>query len=423
MTKRPIDDSVRDDFKFFRSNPGVTYVNSGTTALKLDSVMETMLDVYQNRQTNRGGASAAGANDIVADINATFEHVAQHMNAPVDDILLTTGTTNGINTIARRIILELEDGDEIFVGEMEHSANIMPWFKIAKELGRKINFRWYPLTEKFEIDYEKLSTMITDKTKFICFAHVFNTVGTKNDAAKVREAVGPNVKLFVDGAQGISHAKIDVKEGDIDYYVFGAHKAFGPYGTGFAYVKNLMEMEEPFTYGGGTDLIYKKEEGGLNVRYHKTRSKFMAGSYDAPGICAFKRVLEYIDEFGVENIEEHAAQLKLYAEEQMKEKLPNCRIINEGLHSPNLFFEVKGVAGEDVGAYLSKNNIAVRAGAVCVKITNGSYQIHKSVRASFHIYNNKQDVDTLIQALVDGGNFIDELFCGDEQGGCKDSFK
>ncbi len=406
MANRIIDESVKSDFKFLRDNPEITYLNSSSTSLKLDAMVEKLADVYMNRETTLGRSTVETGDVNKNEVEEAFRTVAKHMNAPSEDIVLTYGTTYGINRIAFKVINKLNDGDEIILGTMEHAANIITWQKVAKELNKDIKFVWYPITPEFEVDYEKLKELINPRTKLIAVAHVFNTVGTKNDMVKVREAVGKDVEIFVDGAQAISHTKIDVTKGDVDYYVFGGHKGFAPYGVGFAYVKNLYDMEEPFQYGGGMDQSYSENE----VIYKTGKAKYLAGTMDVPGVLAFKVALDYIESFGIEQIEEYNESLKAYAEERIINELPNIRIINKGLKSPNLFFEVKGTAGEDVGYYLGQKNISLRTGAACVRITNGSYEPYKAIRASFHIYNNKKDVDTLIEALKAGGDFLDALF-------------
>ncbi len=407
MAKRIIDESVKNDFKFLRDNPNLTYLNSSSTSLKLDAMIEKFTDVYMNRETTLGRSTVETGDMNKNEVEEAFRSVAKHINAPSEDVVLTYGTTYGINRIAFKIINSLNDGDEIILGTMEHAANIITWKKIAAELKKDIKFVWYPITPKFEIDYDKLKEIVNEKTKVIAVAHVYNTVGTKNDMNKLREAVGEEVKIFVDGAQAISHARIDVTEGDIDYYVFGGHKGFAPYGVGFAYIKDLYNvMDEPLQYGGGMDQNYSEDE----VIYKTGKAKYLAGTMDVPGVLAFKVALDYIESFGIEEIAEYNESLKDYAEKRILNELPNIRIINEGLKSPNLFFEVKGTAGEDVGYYLGQKNISLRTGAACVRITNGSYEPYKAIRASFHIYNTKKDVDTLIDALKDGGDFLDALF-------------
>ncbi len=402
--KRIIDETIRKDFKFLSENKDRVYLNSSSTSLTLDSVVDKLVEVYQKRETTIARTSTEDGINNQKEVEATFKAVAKHMNAPSEDILVTYGTTYAINRIAFKIISELNDGDEILVGKMEHSANYLTWRKIAEQLNKDIKFIWYPMKE-WEVDYEELKSIITDRTKVIAVAHVYNTVGTKNDLERIREAVGNDVTIFVDGAQAIGHTRIDVTKGNIDYYVFGSHKAFGSFGIGFAYIKNLYSLKEPLQFGGGMDIDYNEKE----IVYREGKSKFLAGTQDAPGIISFKVAIDYIDSIGIDEIEKYNESLKEYAEEKLS-SIDKVRIINKGVKSPNLFFEVEGVAGEDVAYHLGERNISVRSGAACVRITNGKYEPYKAVRASFHIYNTKEEVDKLYEGIKSGGDFLGALF-------------
>ncbi|BDU67809.1 MAG: cysteine desulfurase [Candidatus Tyloplasma litorale] len=404
MNKRKIDASIKKDFPFLQNNKETIFLNSSSSSLKLGIVINKMLEMYSKNESLVFRTTSMNTKDNLEILSETFNVVSNHINAPIEDVILTYGTTYSINRIAFKLINSLNDGDEIILGKMEHSANILTWKKIAKELNKKIVFKWYNL-KNWEIDYLNLKELITDKTKIIAVAHVFNTVGTKNDLKKIREIIGNKVKLFVDGAQAIGHIPINVQEADVDYYVFGAHKCFGSFGIGFAYIKNLQSIEEPFQYGGGTDQNYSEDE----VIYKTNKFKFLAGTIDLPGAYAFKYAIEYIESFGMEQIEEYNNSLKAYAEKKIG-SLKKVNIINKNVKSSNLFFEIKGVSGEDVGYHLSKDNILLRTGSSCVKITYGDYQPYKAIRASFHIYNNKEDIDKLYESLKNGGDFLEALF-------------
>lgn len=402
--KRVIDETIRNDFKFLRERKDIVYLNSSSTSLTLDSVVDKIVEVYQTRETTLARTSSEDGMINQRAVEDTFRTVAKHMNAPSQDILLTYGTTYAINRIAFKIINSLEDGDEILVGKMEHSANYLTWRKIAEELNKDIKFVWYPMNG-WEVDYDKLKDVITDRTKVMAVAHVYNTVGAKNDLAKIRQALGNDIILFADGAQAIGHTRIDIERDGVDYYVFGAHKAFGSYGIGFAYIKDLYSLKDPLQFGGGMDIDYNEEE----IVYRDGKSKFLAGTQDVPGVIAFKEAIDYIDSIGIDEIEKYNESLKLYAEEKLSQ-IDKVKIINKGLKSPNLFFEVEGVAGEDVAYHLGQQNISVRSGAACVRITNGAYEPYKAIRASFHIYNTKEEVDKLYEGIKSGGDFLGALF-------------
>jgi|GEM_PF-2971334 len=235
-------------------------------------------------------------------------------------------------------------------------------------------------------------------------AHIYNTTGQVNDIKKVKELIGDKVILFVDAAQSISHVKIDVKEMGCDYLAFSAHKAFGPLSLGFIYIKDIKNAK-PFNVGGGMNYDYSKD----TYIPKEGRLMFQAGTQDVPGIIAFGKSLDFINSYGIQNIKDHNYALKEYAEKLIS-KLPNIKIINKGIKSSILFFEVENVAAEDVAYHLSQDNIIVRAGTCCVKIKNDLYEQYKSVRASFHFYNTKEDINKLYNSLKSGGDFLDKLF-------------
>lgn len=404
MNKREIK-YIKQDYKILRENDNLTYLNSAATTLKPDFVIDTLNEMYLRGDTTfEKSIIKTGPEGNVEMFINTIERVAKHINASKSDVVATYGTTDFINKIARQTISEMSDGDEIILGKLEHSANTLPWIYIAKELNKKINFKWYELKD-WKIDLDHLETIVSEKTKLISIAHIYNTTGAKNDIEKLRTILGSKVKIVVDGAQAIGHTKIDVKLYDIDYYVFGAHKAFGPHALGFAYVKNLDNLKNPWNYGGGNNISYDENK----IVYKEGRSKFMTGTRDVPGVVAFSTAISYIESFGMEEIEKYNQELKKYAEERLS-NIKGVRIMNKGVKSSILFFEVSDIAGEDVAYQLSKDGIVLRSGSSCVKWENDYYKQYKSLRASFHIYNTKEDIDKLYNSLVNGGDFLDALF-------------
>lgn len=397
-------ENVREQYKYLRENKDIVFLNSSATSLKPDVFVEKLAKVYSNNETTYGKSHLTSENDKIEQFELTIKKVANHINANEDNVIPTYGTTDFINKVAHSLISKLEDGDEIILGKLEHAANILPWTMMIKEQKKDITVKWYELKD-WVIDYDKLAKLVTNKTKLISVAHIFNTTSAKNDLEKIRLAVGNDVTIIVDGAQAIGHTKIDVTKGDIDYYIFGTHKAFGPHSLGFAYVKNLENIESPWTYGGGSNITYDED----SVVWKENKDKFISGTRDVPGIIAFGTSIDYIESFGVEDIERYNNELKDYAEEKIG-SLDNVRIINKGVKGSNLFFEVKGVAGEDVGYHLGLRNIVVRTGTNCVKMTYGDYETYKSIRVSFHIYNTKDDVNRLYEEIKSGGDFLDSLF-------------
>lgn len=403
MNKREIKD-IKYDFKYLKDNKDLVYLNSSSTSLKPDIFVKKLSDIYSNHVTSFGKSAHSKDLDIMSIYIYSLNKIARHINSEYENILPTYGTTDFINKVARKIITSLNNGDEIILGKFEHAANILPWVNICKEQGKNIIFKWYKIKD-WKIDFDHLKSLVTDKTKVLSIAHVFNTSGSINDISMVRKAIGKDVILVVDGAQAIGHIPINVKDGDTDYYIFSAHKAFGQHGLGFSYVKNLESIEEPWTYGGGNNLDYSE----TTVEYKKGKNKYIVGTRDVPGVIAFGTCIDYIESFGIENIYDYNKSLKKYAEKRLL-TLSNVKILNPGVDSSNIFFEIDGVAGEDVGYHLSMNGIILRTGTNCVKIKNNLYEQYKSIRASFHIYNTFEDVDKLYEAIKSGGDFLESLF-------------
>lgn len=399
--KKEITADIKNDFRVLRENPEMVFLNSSATSLRPDSVMDYMHQVYTDRITSihRGFTIPSDNTDNDGEYQDTLDAVAEHMNADYGSIIPTYGTTDFVNKLAYKLISQLEDGDEIILGKLEHAANILPWIHIAKVLNKKLVYKWYQLKD-WTIDTEHMKTLVTDRTKIVAVAHVFNTVGVANDIGAVRDAIGEDAILVVDSAQGIGHKKIDVKQMKADYCFWGAHKVFGPHALGFAYIRNIDNVDQPFSFGGDMQTDFDEE----TITFKDGIWKFTAGTQDVPGVIAFKKAMDYLNQFGIEKVQQHCEELKAYAEEKIG-SLPNVRVINEGIEASNFFFEIEGVQGKTVAYFLSQKSIIVRSGAACVKIKNENYDHNTSIRASFHVYNTKEDVDKLYDALVEGGDF------------------
>lgn len=395
----------RQDFTLLRENENFIYFNSGATALKPDFIVDKLASIYRGiTYMGRGFDLAADDKDNEELFFESLSKVAKHINANEKWVIPTYGSTDFLNKVAVSLLLDLEDGDEVILGDLEHASNILPWINIAKDLKKNIIFKWYELKD-WVVDVEHLKTLVSEKTKVMAVAHFYNTTGAENDLVAIREAIGPNVKLVVDAAQSVGHTKVDVTKGDVDYYIFGGHKIFATHGIGMAYIKNLLDKERPFVYGGHMQKAYTRD----SIEFKPGRLKFIAGSQDVPGVLTFGKAIDYIESIGVNKIEEYTHELQAYAMEQLK-KVPKLRIINEGVVSSNVFFEIKGIAGEDVAYHLYTKGIIIRSGANCVKMENNIYSQTQALRVSFHFFNTKEEIDIMVKELIDGGDFIDALF-------------
>lgn len=405
MIKKQFGKERRQDFTLLRENPDFIYLNSGATSLKPDFVIDELTNLYRGiTYMGRGFDLNEGDNDNEELFFKALNKVAKHINAEPKLVIPTYGSTDFLNKIALSIINDLEDGDEIILGDLEHASNILPWLNIAKDLNKKIIFKWYKLKD-WIVDYEELKKIVTDKTKVMAVTHFYNTTGARNDLAKIREVIGSEVKLVIDAAQAVGHTKVDVTEGDVDYYIFGGHKIFATHSIGMAYIKDLLNKEKPFVYGGHMQKTYDRK----SIDFKPGRLKFIAGSQDVPGVITFGKAIDYIEELDVEEIEKYNTKLQQYAMKKLK-KVPKINIINDGVKGSNIFFEIKGVAGEDIAYHLYTKGIIVRSGANCVKMKNELYSQTKSIRVSLHFFNTKEEIDKLVKELIDGGDFINALF-------------
>ena len=395
---------TKDKFQILRDNGNLVYLNSASTSLKPDIVINGFQSIYKECITTIGKSFDFKEENNFLKFSESLKNISNFIGGNGKDVIPTYGTTDALNKIASNIIDDLNDGDEIILGKFEHSSNILPWVNIPKIRNKKIVIKWYEIKD-FKIDLDKLKDIVSNKTKVISIAHLFNTFGTKNDINNIRGIVGNKVKIIVDAAQSIGHTKIDVKEMDCDYLVFGAHKAFGPHGLGFMYIKNIDNQRIPFVYGGSMNKTYSENE----VIFKKGINMFLGGTQDLPGVLSFSLAIDFMNEIGIDNIEEYNNEIKKYAEDKLS-SVPNINIINKGTNSPNLFFEIKGVSGEDVAYHLSLDNIIVRSGSNCVKIKNDIYKQHKAIRVSIHIYNDRNDIDKLYKSLMKGGDFLGSLF-------------
>ncbi len=394
----------KNDFKIFEKNKNLVFLNSAATSLKPSVVVNEIERIYNDCIATLNKSIDSNNNDISKKFEGSLNKIGDFIGAKTGTTIPTYGTTDSINKIASLIIDELEDGDEIILGKFEHASNILPWINIAKDRKKEIVFKWYELKD-FKVDLSSLKNIISKKTKVISIAHSYNTFGTKNNISEIRNVIGKDIKLVVDAAQSIGHIKIDVKKMDCDYLVFSAHKAFGPHGLGFMYIKNIEEKVRPFNYGGGMNKTYSEND----ITLKKGINMFLSGTQNIPSVIAFGVSIDYMNKIGIDKIEKHNYDLKEYAEKKIS-SIKNVRIINEGVKSHNLFFEIKGVSGEDVAYHLSLDEIIVRPGSNCVKIKNNIYKQHNSLRASFHIYNDRDDVDKLYNSLLKGGDYIETLF-------------
>jgi cysteine desulfurase/selenocysteine lyase len=313
-----------------------------------------------------------------------------------EEIIFTRGTTESINLVAYTFGRQhLQRGDEVIISTMEHHSNIVPWQILCEE--KQAILKVIPINDNGELLLDAYEKLLSEKTKIVSVVHVSNALGTINPIEKIIEkAHKKNAIVFIDAAQSALHLDIDVQQLDCDFMAFSAHKMFGPTGIGVLYgKKNLLEMMPPF-HGGG-EMI--KEVSFEKTTYNELPYKFEAGTPNIADTIAFKAAIDYINEIGKENIRRYEDELVMYATEQLQQ-IEGLKIIGTAKEKSSVIsFVIEGLYPSDVGILLDNQGIAVRTGQHCTEPLMHRFGISGTIRASFTLYNTKEEVDWLVSGL------------------------
>ena len=403
---------LRKDFPMFQNHvkmqgKELIFLDNASTTFKPYPVLKAIEDYYGYYTSNHHRGDYDLCYNVDMQIKETRQLVAKFINADENECVFTTGTTQSINIIAYGYGMKtLTKDDEILISVEEHASNALPWFEVAKAIGCKI--KYIELDKEGRITPENVRKAISKKTKIIAIAQVSNVLGYFVDIkeiAKIAHEFG--AVLACDGAQSVPHRKTDVKDLNVDFLSFSAHKMCGPTGVGVLYIKkDLFDKVSPVFVGGGNNVTFKPEH---DVTYYKTPSKLEAGTLNIEGIIGFKAALEYLMNLGMENIDEYEQNLRKYAMKRIKE-VKDLIIYNENAEEGLITFNMKGIFAQDLGTYLNSKGIAVRTGQHCAKMLPLFLGEVATVRVSLYFYNTKEDIDALVENLKNGGNFLDAYF-------------
>ncbi|HEY8271453.1 MAG TPA: cysteine desulfurase [Pseudobdellovibrionaceae bacterium] len=375
----------------------LVYLDSAATTLKPQSVAERIYNFNQYEISN----VHRGAHSLADKATVNFENarsaVAKFLNArSAEEIIFVRGTTEAINLAAQTYARTLlKEGDEILLTEMEHHANIVPWQMIAAE--KKVKVQAVAVTDKGELDLEDFMVKLSAKTKIFAFTASSNVLGTINDIRFLTEAAHKvGAKVFVDGAQAVAQEVVDLQALDCDFFAFSGHKLFAPFGIGILYgKKELLEQMPP--YQGGGSMISKVSFE--QTTYNEIPFRFEAGTPNVEGAVALHAAMDFIKSIGFDSIQAHKKELLSAATEGLL-KIPQVKIVGTAAHKgPVLSFNLEGAHHSDVGQILDQQGIAVRAGHHCCQPLMKRFGISGTVRASFSVYNNMQDVESFLKAV------------------------
>lgn len=391
---------IREDFPILSRKiygKPLVYLDNGATTQKPRCVVEAIVDEYYSVNANVHRGVHFLSQQATELHEAAREKVRDFINAKsTNEIVFTRGTTESINLLATSFgEAFINKGDEIIVSEMEHHSNIVPWQMLAERCGASI--RVIPIDDKGELLLDEYEKLFTEKTRIVCVTHVSNVLGTINPVKRIVDiAHQRGVPVLVDGAQSAPHMKIDVQDIGCDFFAFSGHKIYGPTGVGVLYGKeDLLDKLPP--YQGGGEMIQ-------NVSFEKTTFnelpyKFEAGTPDYVGTNSLAKALDYVSAIGMDNIFAYEHELTRYATEQLS-NIEGMRIFGQSDNKDAVIsFLVRDIHHLDMGTLLDRLGIAVRTGHHCAQPLMTHYGIEGTVRASFGIYNTKEEIDVLVAGI------------------------
>ncbi|MDO4201081.1 MAG: cysteine desulfurase [Bacteroidales bacterium] len=382
----------------------LVYLDNGATTQKPRQVVEAMVDEYYNVNANvhRGvhflSQQATDLHEASREVVRAFIHARS-----TNEIIFTRGTTESINLLAFSLgEAMVREGDEVVVSAMEHHSNIVPWQMMCERKGAQL--RVIPMTDEGDLELEALEGLLTERTRIICCTQVSNVLGTVNPIKEmVRIAHDKGIPVLVDGAQSVPHMQVDMQDLDCDFFAFSGHKVYGPTGVGVLYGKEAW-LEKLPPYQGGGEMI--KNVTFQKTTYNTLPYKFEAGTPDYVATHALATALNYVNGLGMENIEAHERELTRYALEQLQ-RIEGIRIMGRAQQRDAVIsFLVGDIHHLDMGTLLDRLGIAVRTGHHCAEPLMRRLGIEGTVRASFALYNTKEEVDV----LVDGIERIRKMF-------------
>lgn len=377
------------------------YLDNAATSQKPQAVLDAMLDAYTHWNANIHRGVHHLSQVATKHHEEARAHVADFLHArSAKEIVFTKGTTDSINMLAFSFgEAFVHEGDEIIVSQLEHHSNIVPWQMLCER--KKATLRVIPLCDNLSLDIEAFKTLLTPHTRLVAVAQVSNVLGIINPVSEIiRLAHAQNIPVCIDGAQSAPHLPIDVQALDCDFFVCSAHKMYGPTGLGVLYGKEQWLNILPPAEGGGEMIEHVRFE---HTTYNQLPYKFEAGTPDFIGSYAFSAALSYMEQIGMDTIAQHEADLSNYAEQQLAQiqgvKVYAPGLPKAGVVSFNVFRGDQLIHPFDVGTLLDRQGVAVRTGHHCAEPLIDYLAVPGTVRASFGLYNTREDIDAFIAAL------------------------
>lgn len=384
----------REDFEILKRN--IIYFDNGATTFKPKVLLEGFNEYYNFYCSNIHRGDYELSLKASEEYEKAREKVAKFIGSDPNEVIFTSGATDSLNKIIFGYFKNvLKENDEVLVTKSEHASNLLPWYELEDEIGIKI--KYIHLDEKHEVTLGNLEKEITSNTKVISIAHVSNAIGDVRDIKNIcKIAHEKNIFVLVDGAQSVPHMEVNVKDLDVDFLVFSAHKMCGPTGLGILYGKmEYLKNIKPIIFGGGMNASFGDD--GFRM-YKDLPERLEAGTPNIGGAIAFSKVIDYLEKIGMDNIHKYELELKKYLVSKLKEN-KNIIIYNEYAESGIITINYKDIFAQDLSIYLNKYGICTRAGNHCAKILKDEIGMKNTCRISLYFYNTKEEIDKLITAL------------------------
>jgi len=323
--------------------------------------------------------------------------IGRFINASIEEVIFTRGTTESINLVAATFGQRLKAGDEVLITWLEHHSNIVPWQLLCERTGARLVVT--PIRDDGSLDTAEFDRQLGKRTKIVAFAHVSNALGTINPVAEMTaKAHAAGAVVLIDGAQAVPHMRVDMRSLDCDFYAFSGHKMFGPTGTGVLYGKRTLLAEMPPYQGGGDMILTVSFEA---TTYNSLPYKFEAGTPNITGVVGLGAAVDYLEEIDFDAVAEHERTLLEYATQRLLDDIPGARVIGTAAQKASvLSFVIDGIHPHDLGTIVDREGVAIRTGHHCAMPVMDRFGVPATARASFAFYNDYGDVDRLIAGLT-----------------------
>jgi len=392
--------NIKKEFPIFSqkiNGKPLVYLDSANSSQKPKSVIDKISNFYETEFSNVGRSVHTLAVKATNRFEATRDKVQKYLNAKHrEEIIFTKSATESINLVASSFGKKhINKGDEILITELEHHSNYVPWHYLRSEKGAIIKFA--PVNEDGDVEINSIKKLITDKTKIIAITHISNVTGAILPITKIVDlAKEKNIPVLIDGTQGAPHCDIDMQNIDCDFYAISCHKMYGPNGLGILYMKKKwVDDLPPYQGGGGMINEVKKDD----ITFAEEHKKFEAGTMQTAEVVSFAESINFVEKLGINNIASHENEILEYGLEKLRKNNSIKIIGNPKNRGSVLCFTLKDIHPHDIATILDEDGVAIRAGHHCCQILHDKLGINATARASIGVYNNKEDIDKLSEAI------------------------